>query len=194
MKLPMVIDQMINNLKMKMMLMTILLTTPEATMVLLMFRSTKVILLNSANLQSQENHTVMKLPTEMLLMIKNSKIKMIIETKLLMIMVLLINGKEREILLKSLVNKVKYNSYNNNTETILVNLENYQVTKLLMVTQLKTKNLRTKMIQKMTSSITMVSSTNGKIMEILLNYQDHLLLKFKRLENSNIFTDNIKCI
>jgi TRAP-type mannitol/chloroaromatic compound transport system substrate-binding protein len=127
-------------------------------------------------------------------MIKNWKIKMIQETRLSMTMDLLINGKEREILLKSLVNKVKYNSYNNNTETILVNLENYQVTKLLMVTQLKIKNLRTKMIQKMISSTTMVSSTNGKIVEILLNYQDHLLLKFKRLENSNIFTDNIKCI
>jgi len=116
MKLPMVIDQMINNLKMKMMLMTILLTTPEATMVLLMFGSTKVILLNSANLQSQENHTVMKLPTEMLLMIKNSKIKMIIETKLLMIMVLLINGKEREISLKSAQNnllKLKTKELNN---------------------------------------------------------------------------------
>jgi hypothetical protein len=116
MKLPMVIDQMINNLKMKMMLMTILLTTPEATMVLLMFGNTKVILLNSANLQSQENHTVMKLPTEMLLMIKNCKIKMIIETKLLMIMVLLINGKEREISLKSAQNnllKLKTKELNN---------------------------------------------------------------------------------
>jgi hypothetical protein len=116
MKLPMVIDQMINNLKMKMMLMTILLTTPEATMVLLMFGNTKVILLNSANLQSQENHTVMKLPTEMLLMIKNSKIKMIIETKLLTIMALLINGKEREISLKSAQNnllKLKTKELNN---------------------------------------------------------------------------------
>lgn len=130
----------------------------------------------------------------MYLMIKNWKIKMIQETRLSMTMDLSINGKEREILLKSLVNKVKQNSYNNNTETILVNLENYQVTKLLMVTQLKTKNLRTKMIQKMTLSTTMVSLTNGKDMEILLNYQDHLLLKFKTLENSNIFIDNIKCI
>lgn len=116
MKLPMVIDQMINNLKMKMMLMMILLTTPEATMVLLMFGNTKVILLNSPNLQSQENHIVMKSPTEMLLMIKNSKIKMIIETKLLMIMVLSINGKEREISLKSAQNnllKLKIKELNN---------------------------------------------------------------------------------
>jgi hypothetical protein len=116
MKLPMVIDQMINNLKMKMMLMMILLTIPEATMVLLMFGNTKVILLNSPNLQSQENHIVMKSPTEMLLMIKNSKIKMIIETKLLMIMVLSINGKEREISLKSAQNnllKLKTKELNN---------------------------------------------------------------------------------
>ena len=127
-------------------------------------------------------------------MTKNWKIKMIQEIRLSMTMDLSINGKEREILLKSLVNKVKYNSYNNNTETILVNLENYQVTKLLMAILLKTKNLRTKMIQMMTSSTTMVSSTNGKTTEILLNYQDHLLLKFKTLENSNIFIDNIKCI
>jgi hypothetical protein len=125
MKLPMVIDQMINNSKMKMMLMTILLTTPEATMVLLMFGNTKVILLNSPNQQSQENHTAMKLPTEMLLMIKNSKIKMIIETKLLMIMVLLINGKEREISLKSAQNnllklktKELINTYKDNINSI----------------------------------------------------------------------------
>ena len=154
------------------------------------------MLLNYQNQKplDQEIYIVTKLQMEMYPMIKNWKIKMIQETRLSMTMDLSINGKEREILLKSLVNKVKYNSYNNNTEIILVNLENYQVTKLLMVTQLKTKSLRTKMIQKMTSSTTMVSSINGKIMEILLNYLDHLLLKFKTLENSNIFIDNIKCI
>ena len=97
---------MINNLKMKMMSMTILLTIPEVTMVLLMFGNTKVILLSSANQLSQENHTVMKSQTEMPLMIKSSKIKMIIETKLLMIMVLLINGKERVISLKSAQNNL----------------------------------------------------------------------------------------
>jgi hypothetical protein len=44
-----------------------------------------------------------------------------------------------------------------------------------MATLLKTKNLRTKMIQKMKLSTTMVSLTNGKDMEILLKL-DQLMI------------------
>ena len=50
------------------------------------------------------NHTVMKLLMEINLMIKNSRIKMITEIKLSMIMVLLINGRDMAILHSSNLN------------------------------------------------------------------------------------------
>lgn len=168
----MVINPTIRNSKTKMMLKMILQETLETTTVLLTNGRDTEILLNLANQQSQGNLTVTKLLTVTLLTTKNFKTKTTTKIKLLTTMVLLTNGKEKVTshklpqadALRKLKTKELTSTYKDNTNFTQLkwHLKYFQVTKLLMVTFLKTKNLKTKTTLKTKLQTTTASLTNGK--------------------------------
>ena len=114
----------------------------------------------------------MSLPTEIPLMINNSKMLIMPNMTLLMMLVSTIYGNMLEMLLKE-----------RRSLSCKLEIEIFQAMKLLMEMQVRINNSKIKMIQMMISLITTGSSTKSRETEILLrsDLPDHhsLLLKFK---------------